>query len=330
MSKKDMYQTRLEMKKTINNTFFICICSVLMIFSACDSKKENKTATSNTNDIIQQVDTVIAIGKVTAANGTVIIAANNAAIVKKIFVTEGDTINEGDLLIKLSDNTGNIDLEIAKAKLQSIHAQNTINLKDLEREQVQLSYLEEKFKTSKALFDKKAETKENYLNDESNFRQQQQKVASIKQLTQVNKSQALEQQLSIDKTNITNNDFEIRAAKQGVISNLNVKIGQNISPNDNLGEIIDTENIIIEAEVDELFADKISVNQEVTFININTKQIIGKGTVVYTSPTLMNKSILFETANEADDRRVLRIKIKPDSNKPLLINAKLECQIKIK
>jgi len=232
--------------------------------------------------------------------------------------------------MKLSNKSGNIDVAIANSKLQTIQDQNTITQKDIEREQINLAFLEQKYKTSKSLFEQKAETKENYLNDESNYLQQQQRVAGLKKQLQVNQAQAKEQKLNIDKTAITLEDYTIIAPQEGIITNLNAKIGQNVNTNESLGEIIDTKKIIIEAEVDELFADQIAVGQEVTFININTKQNLGKGKIIYSSPTLMNKSILYETANEADDRRVLRIKIKPITGKELLINAKVECQIKIK
>lgn len=318
------------MKKIINNIFLISTCIVAVSAASCGNKKESKIATPSTSEIIQQVDTVIAIGKVTAENGTALIASNTAGMIKDILIKEGDTVNVGTVLIKLSNKFGNIDVAIASTKLQSIQDQNVITQKDIERESINLAYLEQKFKTSKSLFDKKAETKENYLNDESNYLQQQQRVASLKKQLQVNQTQTKEQQLNIDKTALTLEDFTITAPQQGIITNLNAKIGQNVNTNESLGEIIDTKKIIIEAEVDELFADRIAVGQEVTFININTKQNLGKGTIIYSSPTLMNKSILYETANEADDRRVLRIKIKPTTGQQLLINSKVECQIKIK
>ncbi len=298
--------------------------------SSCGNKKENKVYTASTSEIIQQVDTVIAIGKVTAENGTALIASSTSAMVKDILINEGDTVQVGTILMKLSNKSGNIDVAIANSKLQTIQDQNTITQKDIEREQINLAFLEQKYKTSKSLFEQKAETKENYLNDESNYLQQQQRVAGLKKQLQVNQAQAKEQKLNIDKTAITLEDYTIIAPQEGIITNLNAKIGQNVNTNESLGEIIDTKKIIIEAEVDELFADQIAVGQEVTFININTKQNLGKGKIIYSSPTLMNKSILYETANEADDRRVLRIKIKPITGKELLINAKVECQIKIK
>jgi len=318
------------MKKIINNIIVLYSLALIAVMSSCGNKSNQNITNLNTDSILQQVDTVIAIGKVTAENGTAIISSNTSARIEKILVNEGDTVKKGTVLLKLFNQFDNIDIVLAKTKLKALEEQNLITIKDVERENIKLKYLEQKYETSKELFRQNAETKENFSNDESQYLQQKEFVAGLKKQFVINKNQQKEQQLNIDKVEITTNDYSIIAAQNGIITNLNAKIGQNVNTNESLGEIIDTKEIIIEAEVDELFANKIATNQEVTFININTKQQLGTGQIIYTSPILMNKSILYETANEADDRRVLRVKIRPLSVKELLINEKVECQIKIK
>lgn len=318
------------MKKIINNSLLIGACIGALTIYSCGNKKEENSKTPSTDAIIMNVDTVVAIGKVTAENGTALIATNTSGMIASILIKEGDTVKKGDLLIKLKNQTAELDLDLANVKLKSIQEQNYTTLKDIDREQINLNYLEKKFETTKNLYLKQAETKENYLNDESNYLQQKQRVASLKNQLKINQNQIKEQELSINKTKISNEEYSITAPESGLITTLSAKIGQNININESIGEIINIDNLIIEAEVDELFADRIKVGQQVSIININTKQNLGTGQIIYSSPTLMNKSILYETANEADDRRVLRIKIKPSNVKNLLINAKVECQIKIK
>lgn len=325
-----MFQQMLKMKKIINNIVLISVAFLALSSASCGNKKEEKVKALTTEEIIQQVDTVVAIGKVSAEEGTALITSNTAARIKEILIKEGDSVSKGAALIRLANTLGTLDVDLAKNKRRTVQDQNYITQSDLEREKISLAQLEEKYKTSKALYEKQAETKENYLNDQSNFMQQKQRVTALQQQLQVNKTQLQEQQLYINKSEVAVADYTITAPQAGIITNLLAQIGQNVNSSESLGEIIDTQKIVIEAEVDELFADKIAVGQQVTFININTKQNLGNGEIIYASPTLMNKSILYETANEADDRRVLRIKIKPSSGQHLLINAKVECQIKIK
>jgi hypothetical protein len=87
---------------------------------------------------------------------------------------------------------------------------------------------------------------------------------------------------------------------------------------------------MIEAEVDELFANDVKTGQSVYISTTTHTDTLARGTVSYVSPILSNKSILYETANEGEDRRVRKIKIKLQNSGPFAINAKVNCQIKIR
>jgi len=316
------------MKKIINKHCLLLLSTVVCIYS-CAQKKSNNEDVLTSNDILQEVNKVIAIGKVTTENGVAIIASNSSGIVNKIAIKEGDTIRKGDILFTLNNELEHIDVALANINVSAVRNQIDITQKELDKATVTLSYLKDKYLTSKQLYEKQAETKENLLLDETNYLQQQQVVNGILGQLNLNKSQIKEKALSLEKSQFVANSFTITAPQSGVVTTLNLQLGQNVMPSESLGEIINLENLIIEAEVDELFADRVQDGQAVTFVNINTKQIIGEGTIVYTSPILMNKSILYETANEADDRRVRRIKIKPTKKQGLLVNSKIECQIKL-
>lgn len=318
------------MKKIINKLSVLLLTVAAIAVSSCGNKKEENVSTLSANEIIKEVDTVIAIGKVNGEEGSTLIASNTSGIVNKLLVKEGDTVKKGDVLMMINHVLEQLDVALANTKLQGIQEQNNITQKDIERENIYLAYLKERLNTSKKLYEKKAETMENFLNDEVNYQQQRKRIEALKDQINVNKSQIKEQQLALEKVILVAQDYTILAQQSGVITSLNVQLGQNVNTNESLGEIIDISKIIIDAEVDELFADRIAVGQQVTFININTKQDLGKGEVIYASPILANKSILFETANEADDRRVRKLKIKPTSGQHFLINSKLECQINLK
>ena len=62
---------------------------------------------------------------------------------------------------------------------------------------------------------------------------------------------------------------------------------------------------------------------------VGNAEQIASGKVIYVSPVLTNKSILFETANEGEDRRVRKIKILPAEHQNLLLNGKVECRINL-
>jgi len=316
------------MKMIINKHILFLLLS-FFIFYSCSNKNADKDEVLSPSAVLEEVSNVIAIGKVNAESGAAIIASNTSGIINKLTVKEGDTVKKGDILILLNNEPQQVEVDLAKTRLKENQEKNNITNIDIEREKITLNYLRDKYSISKSLYEKQAETKDVVSADENNYRKQQQVVDALLRQVKVNQSLVQEQKLILDKSQLTVAEFNVTAPQSGVITTFNAKLGQNVSPSEILGEIINLSHIIIDAEVDELFADRIAKGQQVTFVNINTKQNLGEGIIVYTSPTLMNKSILFESANEADDRRVRRIKIKPTSNQNLLTNSKIECQIKL-
>ncbi|GGE19859.1 hypothetical protein GCM10011516_16900 [Sphingobacterium cellulitidis] len=288
-----------------------------------EKTKENQAAVS---PVYQHV---IAIGKVLPEDGWVQISSAISAEVKEIFVKEGDEVEEGEILMKLKESSVGLDIKQSEAQLESLRSQHQSSISDLAKEEIILEELRSKYEITKALYERNAETKENAQKDLSNLKQQQELIAGLKSQIRANQASEREQSIVISKNRENLKDFQVTALKKGIISELNVQLGQTVNSTDDLGKIVNNQNIIIEAEVDELFADSVDVGQLVDINLVGKTAVIGKGKIIYVSPTLMNKSILFETSNEAEDRRVRRIRIEPDSNSSLLINSKVECRIKI-
>ena len=272
---------------------------------------------------------VIAIGKVLPEGGWVQISSPISAEVKEIMVKEGDVVEQGQVLMTLKENTEGLDLAQSQSQLESLKAQHQASTKDLAKQEIILKELMSKYETSRSLFTKNAETRENVDKDFSNVKQQEELISGLKSQIRANQATEKEQSIIIAKNRQSLKDYQVTAIKKGIVSELNVEIGQTINGTAELGKIVDSENIVIEAEVDELFADSVKIGQTVDINFVGKPAVIGKGKIVYLSPTLMNKSILFETANEAEDRRVRRIRIEPEGNSTLLINSKVECRIKL-
>lgn len=272
---------------------------------------------------------VIAIGKVLPEGGWVQISSPISAEVKDIMVKEGDVVEQGQVLMTLKENTEGLDLAQSQSQLESLKAQHQASTKDLAKQEIILKELMSKYETSRSLLAKNAETRENVDKDFSNVKQQEELISGLKSQIRANQATEKEQSIIIAKNRQSLKDYQVTAIKKGIVSELNVEIGQTINGTAELGKIVDNENIVIEAEVDELFADSVMIGQTVDINFVGKPAVIGKGKIVYLSPTLMNKSILFETANEAEDRRVRRIRIEPEGNSTLLINSKVECRIKL-
>lgn len=301
---------------------------ILTALIGCKSEKKKKEEQEKAK-VSAVYGSVIAIGKVLPEGGWVQISSPVSAEVKDIMVKEGDEVEQGQVLMTLKENTEGLDLAQSQSQLESLKAQHQVNIRDLAKQEIILKELMSKYETSRSLLAKNAETRENVDRDLSNVKQQEELISGLKSQISANQATEKEQSIVIAKNRQSLKDYQVTAIKKGIVSELNVEIGQTINGTAELGKIVDSENIIIEAEVDELFADSVMIGQTVDINFVGKPTVIGKGKIVYLSPTLMNKSILFETANEAEDRRVRRIRIEPEGNSALLINSKVECRIKL-
>ncbi|SDL08630.1 Macrolide-specific efflux protein macA precursor [Sphingobacterium mizutaii] len=327
MLKKEMFQIVFEMRKITNSLSILSFLVLLLAVVSCKNEKKQKEEEKAKVSAIY--GSVIAIGKVIPEDGWVQISSPVSAEIKEIRVKEGDEVEQGQVLMILKENSEELDVAQSQAQLESLKAAHQTNLSDLAKQDIILQELKSKYETSKALFAKNAETKEKVENDLSNLKQQEELISGLRSQIKANKASEKEQSILISKNKQSLQDYQITAIKKGVIAELNVQLGQTINGTEELGKIVDKDNIIIEAEVDELFADSVKIGQTVDINFVGKPTVIGKGKIVYVSPTLMNKSILFETANEAEDRRVRRIRIEPKKNPSLLINSKVECKVKL-
>ncbi|MVZ62117.1 efflux RND transporter periplasmic adaptor subunit [Sphingobacterium humi] len=315
------------MKKIINNTYLYFIL-IALVCTSCKQKAAKETEKTS-EQVLQEVKQVLAIGKVTSTEGIGIISSPNTGILQQINIKEGDSVKQGQVLMTLKEDTESLNLSQANTQLKSLQANRQQQVEELKKEQFQLENLEQKYQTSKRLYDKNAETKENVDNDYSSWRQQQQRVNAIKEQIAGAQLSEKEQQIAIAKDQKAIGNLQIVAPQTGIITLLNAKLGQSVSNAQELGEITNLKHLIIEAEVDELFADSIRINQTVSMSRVGNAQQIATGKVIYVSPVLTNKSILFETANEGEDRRVRKIIILPAEQQNLLLNGKVECRINL-
>lgn len=301
-----------------------------VLATACTSDKKEEENTKTNAEILQEVTEVKAIGKVVSAEDYAVIASATAGQISNILVQEGDSVQKGQLLLELGAGNSSLDIEEAKAQLNSLRAQNKTVTEDIAKAEIYVQELNEKYETSKALFAKNAETKEKLDADYSNWQQQEANLRGLRQSLKAQKLTENEKQIQINKAQNTIGDYSVKASASGVITDLTARLGQSIGSAEELGKIINIENPIIEAEVDELFAGDIKVGQKVFVFPVGRKDTIAIGEVYYANQILSNKSILYETANESEDRRVRKIKVKLNQSSNLIINAKVDCSIRIR
>src|SRR5690606_7511028 len=246
------------MKMTTNRIFYILLTSMLFVaLFSCGNKKEEKQQSNK--EILEEIKEIKAIGKVVSAKDWTIISSNTSARIKELMIKDGDSVSKGQLLMQLEAGNTDLDVQQAQAQLNSLNKENRTILEDIRKARVYADELKDKYETSKRLYEQDAETKEKMTTDYSNWQQQELTLKGLQQKQQAQQASAYEQQLEIQKAQNTRSDFQIIAASSGVITDLVAKVGQSVQAAMELGKIIDVEQPMVEAEVDELFVNDVKV-----------------------------------------------------------------------
>lgn len=301
-----------------------------ILFAACSSDENQKENAKTNKQILQEINEIKAIGKVVPAHDYAIISSTTTGKINKILIKEGDSVQQGQLLLELETGNSSLEIQQAQAQLNSLRAQNKTIAEDIVKAEINAQELKNKYETSKTLLAKNAETREKVETDYSNWQQQEANIRGLRQQLRAQKMTESEQQIEINKAQNNASDFKVKSAASGIVTDLTVRLGQSVNAAEELGKIIQVDNPIIEAEVDELFANDIKLGQQVVVSPVGRTDTLATGTVFYLNPILSNKSILYETANEGEDRRVRKIKIKLEQGSDLTINAKVDCSIRIR
>lgn len=297
--------------------------------TGCNNKQQSANETAkNTAISKEQVNEIVGVGKVEPENGIVNLASADAGIVKEVYKTKGEKVKKGDAVLKLDD-------DLAQEKIQQTITQTTTQHTQIELEQRAIGELDYKITNKKALLERTeqlaksgAETMQ-YLDDTrtelnvllNNLEQKKLVVAVAK-----NKLAELERQLIIIKTEANKKMVSVPA--NGTLLSISAKVGEALSANQWYAEFAADGPVVVRAEIDELFADKVQIGQAAEIRYVGATTTLTHGRVSYLAAYLKKKSLFAEKTDDKEDRRVREITITLDNDANLLLNAKVECIIK--
>ena len=310
---------KFQMKKIINS---LVLASVILI--SCGKDKDKEVAPITTAEITSYVG----IGKVVPENGVLILTVDTPSKITKIHKKLGDKVFKGDVLFETEAVTQQLQLEQATASYQATKADNAIIGAEIKQAQLKLAELKNQYLVSKRLYNQKAETKQKLVVDSLAYLQQQQVVKQLQNKQNADNKRLEEQNIQVKAAKIDVASKQFTAAQDGVLTVFDVQVGEILQPNTSFGELASNSELIVQAEMDEFYANEIQENQKVEISLVGQTAVIAKGEVSFVGLGLQNKSILYETIGEANDRRVRRFNVRiTEGTDKLLINQKVECKL---
>jgi HlyD family secretion protein len=271
---------------------------LLLLFVLASCKKEQE----NTKPIEESItESVYASGIIKSKNQYKVFSTVTG-LISEVLVTEGDTVQQGDVIIKLQNTTAQLNTENAKitADYNAVNA-NTERLNEL---QVNINFAKAKMdedaslqRRQQNLWNESIGSKNDleqrqlaYKNSAAAYESARLRYTQLQKQTQFQEKQS---QKNVEISSVIKNDYSIKSNADGKVYNILIKKGEIVNTINPVAIIGDTEAFEIELQVDEYDIGKIKLLQKVIVTMDSYKGQIFEAVVTKINPAMNERTKSF-------------------------------------
>ena len=316
------------MKKAL----YILLTAVIMI--SCGKKSDKNTipelSAPAVNPVQVNVKIVVGTGRVEPAGEIISLASPTGGIVERIFKNEGDNVKKDEPLIKLEDRLESLRADQLRWQVASQRTEVDLNVISQKQAETKLENRSRFLESTRNLQKKGAETSQNLddLETEVVNLKMDAEAARVKADQARSRLKDLEAQLGYAQAEVASKT--LKAPSDGILLSLDAREGASINQFSSYGDFAPAGPVIVRAEIDELFADRLVVGQLAEIRYVGSDSTIATGKVMYLSPWLKKKSLFTQRAGDQEDRLVREVKVSLDNGSSLILNSRVECVINVK
>ena len=218
---------------------------------------------------------------------TVQLSPLESGVVERIVHEEGTKVKRGDVILEMSNNS--LSMQILQSEADLAEKQNILRNTLISMEQERLSLRQEKLQLdlevsrlqrtylqNKDLYESDLIAKEDYLQSKENYelaiskrelileRQKQDSLYRSSQVEQMEESlKSMELNMKLIRERVDN--LKVKAPIDGEVGMLDVVLGQSLSQGMNIGQINDLSAYKVQAQVDELYIDRVTTGLTASF-----------------------------------------------------------------
>jgi HlyD family secretion protein len=307
-----------------------CTALSILFLTSCGSKSKEEKSMQDSTVKPLQISQIVGVALIEPQAHIVSLYNEAGGIVKKINHDINEEVKAGDVIIELVSDVEQAQLNQAQSKLATQHAL-------IQSTQAQCNSIRIKMENAKTNFDRNTNllasggiTKQGLDDSRFSYESLQADLASAQ--ANVSQQQGRLKELSADIHYYEKllDRKKVKALQNGKILSMEVKMGENIGVNTIVCDFAPEGPLMAITEVDELFADKITVGMP-TYIRPQGKtDTLGTGKIILTSPYLRKKSLFSDGAANMEDRRVREVRVLLDSGSRALIGSRVESVILIR
>ena len=239
-------------------------------------------------------DKISVYGKVEAKQ-VAMVPVRVPGIIQELLVDEGDRVIQNETILFKSDN-----LKLEQAVANAKQALKVLQVSDQERlamvkiQEVDLDKQQKSFKRYKALFAKKAISRERYDTYHADLLKSQAELKQKKAFLELGRQQAKQALIQLKMAQKDLDDSVVKAPINGVISEKLMELGEMGQPGKPVFKIENTDILDVSAFVPAELISRIIPGETEARVIVNGKQWNGNLKVTYMSPTVDSKMHTFE------------------------------------
>lgn len=304
------------------------------IISSCGKKADENTipelGAPPVNPVKVDVRIVVGTGRVEPAGEIISLASPTGGIVEKIYKNEGDNVKKDEPLIKLEDRLESLRADQLRWQVASQRTEVDLSVISQKQAEIKLENRSRYLASTRNLQNRGAETRQNLYDVEAevNNLKMEAEAARVRIDQARSRLKDLEAQLGYAQDEVARKT--LKAPADGILLSLNAWEGASINQLGTYGDFAPAGPVIVRAEIDELFADRLAQGQQAEIRYVGSDSTIATGRVTYISPSLKKKSLFTQRAGDQEDRLVREVKVSLDNGSSLILNSRVECVIKVK
>lgn len=318
--------------KQVQTVLLLLTTSILLLSCGFFDESEASTLSQKdqaSNSII--IEKVTGVGRVEPEKKIIRLYPKTAGIIESVQVKMGEKVKKGQVLFILENEFAAAKNAVMEAKIKEQHV--AIEQLHLDLQKVVLSgqTTERTYARIKEIFEKGAGTRQQLEDADAARKSVGYDIKRIE--TQIKMAQTKLETLRAEQKvkEIELAQFSIKAPSDGMLLEVNTSTGTMVTKNTPLGEFAPESPTSVVTEIDELFANRIRLNQKAYIRTSGGRDTIAYGYVLEYSPSLRRKSIFSEEIGQLEDRRIRKVSIRIEKGaEDLLYGQRVECLIDVK
>jgi multidrug resistance efflux pump len=316
----------------MNKKIFLVI--IPFIVSACSGSNENKeksgTESLSVNSATVDVSEVVGVGKVEPEQEIISLATATGGVVKDIFRNDGDSIKKDEPLVRLDDELELIRVSQLRSQYNTQKSQEDIDELNLRESEARLTNKKKLLESVRVLASKGAETMQTLDDLETEVTTLSLAVEKYSASVKLAASRLRELAEQVRYAEAEASQKILRSPYEGLMLEMLIERGSSVNQFEKYAEVAPAGPMTVRTEVDELFADRLSLGLDADIRYVGSDSVVAKGKVIFLSPYLKKKSLFSQKANEQEDRLVREVRIKIEGESGLILNSKVESVIVLK